>query len=292
LDSNNHSGWNAASNRAVFARHWVGELWKLYPPVIIICFDSRMCLDRDYVIAGVATSHDKRAYPLEEGMRRKLVEKYRFSEVGRDRWKSSQGLLSDQEKRDFFRRRIILYSYTTIKLCVLFPLLVTRGFAHLFYLAAELESLHFGPLRKVKRGVGCVVDRQTWLVSGQNIFMGDFVKISAYSAVMAGNTSTIRIGTNTIIGPGVTIVSFNHGHELVDVPIRYQDWKDTLENSVVIEEDVWIGANAVVLPGTKICCGSIVGAGVIVKGDVPPGSILINKQDVPVKKRVNYKIVN
>jgi maltose O-acetyltransferase len=225
-------------------------------------------------------------------MRRKFIEKYRFSEVQRDCWKSSQGLLSDQEKYHLFRRRLMLYFYTTIKLCVLFPLLIARGLAHFFYLAAELERLHFGPLRKVKKGVGCVVDRQTWLVSGQNIFLGDFVKISAYSAVMAGITSTIRIGTNTIIGPGVTIVSFNHGHELADVPIRYQDWKDTLKNSVEIEEDVWIGSNAVILPGTKICSGSIIGAGVIVKGEIPPGSILINKQDCLINKRDNCKTVN
>ena len=118
-----------------------------------------------------------------------------------------------------------------------------------------------------------MIDRQTWFVNGHNIMMGDFVKVSAFSSVMAGNVSTIKIGTNTIIGPGVVIVSLNHGTKMNGVPIRYQEWKDSAEDSILIGEDVWIGANVVILPGTTVGSGSVIGAGAVIKGAISSETI-------------------
>jgi acetyltransferase-like isoleucine patch superfamily enzyme len=114
---------------------------------------------------------------------------------------------------------------------------------------------------------------QSWLVNGRNIHLGHFVKISAFSSVLAGDKASITIGDNTIIGPGVTIVAFNHGFKADDIPIRYQDWQDTSERSIIIGKDVWIGAHALVLPGSKIGDGSVIAAGCIVRGNVPALSI-------------------
>jgi Acetyltransferase (isoleucine patch superfamily) len=213
-------------------------------------------------------------------MRRRLIEKFRFSEIRKDKWRDSQGLLSEQEKNQLRIRICIHILYRFAIFLTLLPVAIFRSISHIVNLSVELERLHFRPLRRVQRGSECVIDRQTWLVNGQNIILGDFVKISAFSSVMAGNVSTIKIGTNTIIGPGVTIVSFNHGYDLEDIPIRYQAWKDTSEHSIEIGEDVWVGANVVILPGSLIGSGSVIGAGVIVKGVVPPQTVLVNKQDI------------
>ena len=51
-------------------------------------------------------------------------------------------------------------------------------------------------------------------------------------------------------------------------------------NQVVIDDDVWIGANAVVLPGVTIGKHSVVAAGAIVTKDVPPHSLVAG---VPAK---------
>jgi acetyltransferase-like isoleucine patch superfamily enzyme len=139
--------------------------------------------------------------------------------------------------------------------------------------ALELERLHYLPLRGVKRGSGCVVDRQTWLVNGRNIELGSHVKISAFSTVMAGTESTIRIGDNTMIGPGVLICAVNHGHESIHIPMRLQRWEESAESSVVVGDNVWVGANAVILPGAIIGDGSIIGAGALVRGVVPANSV-------------------
>ena len=47
------------------------------------------------------------------------------------------------------------------------------------------------------------------------------------------------------------------------------------EYSIVIEDDVWIGAKVIVVSGTKIGRGSVVAAGSVVSGEIPPYSIVV-----------------
>lgn len=159
---------------------------------------------------------------------------------------------------------------------------------HLVLFSLELENLHFRPIRKIKKGKGCVVDHQTWLINGQNIILGDHVKISAFSTIMAGYRSKVVIGDNTIIGPSVLIASFNHGFSRSDIPIRYQTWDESPEKSIKIGDDVWIGGNVTILPGTIIETGSIIAAGSIVKGFVPKYTIYLNKKTERIIKRFSH----
>jgi acetyltransferase-like isoleucine patch superfamily enzyme len=147
-------------------------------------------------------------------------------------------------------------------------------------LMAELEDLHFTQMRRVRKGTGCVVDHQTWLVNGHNIFLGDFVKISAFSSIMAGRKSKITIGSHSIVGPHSLIVSFNHGYSDRQVPIRYQEWADAEASSVSIGQDVWIGGNAVILPGSKIGDGAVIAAGAVVRGRVKAHAIYFDRDSV------------
>lgn len=75
----------------------------------------------------------------------------------------------------------------------------------------------------------------------------------------------INIGKNVMFGPNVTLTSTNH-------PIHPKLREDGTQFSapINIEDDVWIGAHAVVLPGITIGKGSIVGAGAVVTKNVPP----------------------
>ena len=206
-------------------------------------------------------------------MKHLISRKLRFSEIRKDYWLALEGKLSARETLWLMIRRFLYRVYCTTRFVLLFPVILVRYMEMIVSVLTDFERLHFLPLRKISRGVGCVIDRQTWLMNGHNISLGDFVKISAFSSIMAGKVSTIKIGTNTIIGPGVVVVSLNHGTDVNGVPIRYQEWKDTAEDSIVIGDDVWIGANVVILPGTSIGNGSVIGAGTIIKGVVPPNTI-------------------
>ncbi|GJF14842.1 acetyltransferase [Mycolicibacterium cyprinidarum] len=180
--------------------------------------------------------------------------------------------MCDGEELVHLRRRERLFVFLGLLTgAVRFPVTTVRALSNLVWFLSDLERLHGAPRRKMRTGRGCVLDRDTWLVNGSNIELGDFVKVSAFSALIAGSEAKIRIGDHSILGPGVFVVAANHGIARNGVPIRYQPWK---EKPVVIGDDVWIGANAVILPGSSIGAGAVVGAGTVISGDIPAGAIV------------------
>lgn len=74
-----------------------------------------------------------------------------------------------------------------------------------------------------------------------------------------------------MMAPEVVIITRSHGHERVDIPMRKQGYFDS---PVYIEDDVWIGTRAIILPGVRVGTGSIVGCGAVVSRDVEPFSIV------------------
>jgi len=75
----------------------------------------------------------------------------------------------------------------------------------------------------------------------------------------------ITIEKNVIVGPNVVMRASNHNYERIDIPIRNQGH---VSGTIVVREDVWIGANAVILPNVTIGRGVIVAAGAVVTNDV------------------------
>jgi acetyltransferase-like isoleucine patch superfamily enzyme len=179
------------------------------------------------------------------------------------------------ELADLRHRNRLFFWWRLLKTTVRFPATVVRLLSNLVLLLVDLERLHGAPRRKMRTGRGCVLDTETWLVNGSNIELGDFVKVSAFSALIAGFEAKIRIGNYTILGPGVSVVAANHGIAMNGVPIRYQPWN---EKPVAIGDDVWVGANAVILPGTSIGAGAVIGAGTVVSGDIPAGAIVYHER--------------
>ena len=72
------------------------------------------------------------------------------------------------------------------------------------------------------------------------------------------------------MGPGVRIHATNHSADL-HLPMMLQPLR---EADVVIEDDVWLGANVIVTSGVRIGRGAIVAAGAVVTKDVPPYAIV------------------
>jgi galactoside O-acetyltransferase len=75
----------------------------------------------------------------------------------------------------------------------------------------------------------------------------------------------IRIGDGVMIAPSVTLTTTGHPVH----PARRVDFA-RFSKPIVIEDKVWIGSNAVVLPGVRIGYGSVIGAGSVVSRDIPP----------------------
>jgi len=82
----------------------------------------------------------------------------------------------------------------------------------------------------------------------------------------------IEIGEAALISPGVVITSHQHSFRSDKTDIREQP---LIFASVAIERDVWIGANATILPGVRLGHGCVVGAGAVVTRDVPPRRVVL-----------------
>ena len=76
----------------------------------------------------------------------------------------------------------------------------------------------------------------------------------------------IEIGDHMSISPQVAIVTADHDHHAADFALRHR--------RVVIEDHVWIGMRATILPGVRIGRGAVVAAGAVVTKDVEPRSIV------------------
>lgn len=92
----------------------------------------------------------------------------------------------------------------------------------------------------------------------------------------------VEIGDNTLVGPGVFIWSQNHAYARADTPIHEQGYEYL---PVKIEEDVWIGAGAIILPGVCLRRGSVIAAGSVVTNSTDPNTLYAGVPARPVKTR-------
>lgn len=84
-------------------------------------------------------------------------------------------------------------------------------------------------------------------------------------------TEGITLGDDVLFGPGVIAVSNNHVFADPTRNIRDQGLHGA---PIIVEDDVWVGANAVLLPGVTIGRGAVVAAGAVVTADVAPYTVV------------------
>ena len=107
----------------------------------------------------------------------------------------------------------------------------------------------------------------------KNISIGDHVYIGS-NYVLQSAHGEIEIGNHVMFGPGVHIHGGNHVFDQIGVYMDTVTKEAGSDGKVVIEDDVWIGSNAIILKGVHVGFGSVIGAGAIVTKDVPEGSIV------------------
>lgn len=108
----------------------------------------------------------------------------------------------------------------------------------------------------------------------ENIFIGDFCSIGQNVYFEANQNGRIIIGDGSIIAPWVTILTRTHLFDNPDLnAIPYG--KYYLTGDVSIEEGVWIGQRALILPGVRIGKGAVIGAGCVVAKTVPDYAVVV-----------------
>jgi acetyltransferase-like isoleucine patch superfamily enzyme len=128
--------------------------------------------------------------------------------------------------------------------------------------------------------------------------MGDYSVIEDYSIInnavgdiVIGSKTRIGVG-NTVIGPvrigdkvnmaqNVVVSALNHNYEDIEISIADQGINTQM---VVIENDVWIGANSIILAGIRIGEHVIIGAGSVVTKDIPSNCIALGNPARVIKQ--------
>lgn len=120
-----------------------------------------------------------------------------------------------------------------------------------------------------------VVDDAAHLSIGEFTFVGRGTEID-----VAGS---VEIGSHTLLAPGVFITDHQHnirGSGLIDS-------QGITTSFVTIGNDVWIGANAVILPGVTIGDGAVIGAGAVVTSNVSAGMVVTGVPARPLRMRTS-----
>jgi acetyltransferase-like isoleucine patch superfamily enzyme len=109
------------------------------------------------------------------------------------------------------------------------------------------------------------------------------VHIGNHTLIGMGNTiiGPITIGNNVIFAQNIVASALNHEYRDINTPIQYQP---ILTAPIVIEDDCWIAANAVITSGVTIGKHSVVAAGAIVTKSIPPYSVVVGNPARVIKQ--------
>ena len=109
------------------------------------------------------------------------------------------------------------------------------------------------------------------------------VHIGNYTLIGMGNVviGPVSIGNNVILAQNIVISGLNHEYQDVTKPIHEQP---VTTAKITIEDECWIGANAVVTSGVTIGKHSVIAAGSVVTKDIPPFSVAVGNPARVIKQ--------
>ena len=147
------------------------------------------------------------------------------------------------------------------------------AYIYKFLIRYAIAPFHLASFAEV--GKKCRVNRNSLFIKHSHIHLGDNVSIGP-NAVFYAYIANIYIGNNVMFGPNVTISAGGHRIDNLDVPMALCTKKtEDDDKDIVIEDDVWIGANVVILKGVHIAKGCVIGAGSVVTKSTTPFGVYV-----------------
>ncbi|CCG98722.1 putative acetyl transferase [Fibrella aestuarina BUZ 2] len=144
-------------------------------------------------------------------------------------------------------------------------------FVHRHHRTAQIQwraRLDVLPFNTFRLGAQSIIEDYCLVNNGVgSVEFGDSCLLGVGSTVIG----PVCFGNNVMTAQHVVLSGLNHDYERIDVPIKNQP---VSTRPIVVEDDCWIGANAVVVAGVTIGRHSVVAAGSVVTRDVPPFSVV------------------
>ena len=155
------------------------------------------------------------------------------------------------------------------------PFIHKRGKNTVIRFSARMDLL---PFKSFTIGNNCIVEDFSTINNG----VGD-VSIGNNAGIGLSNTiiGPVKIGNYVMLAQNIVISGLNHGYEDVNVPPRLQK---VVTKQIIIEDNVWVGANSVITAGVTVGKHSIIGAGSVITKDIPPYSVAVGNPARVIKK--------
>ncbi len=154
---------------------------------------------------------------------------------------------------------------------LLAPLYQHRGRDSKIYRSVRMDT---PPYRRFSLGQKSVIESYSCINNAVgDVVIGDHTRIGLHNTIIG----PVTIGSHVNLAQGITVTALNHNFE---APERRIDEQGVSTQQVTIGDNIWIGANAVVLPGVTVGNHCVIAAGAVVTKDVPPHSLVAG---VPAK---------
>ncbi len=143
---------------------------------------------------------------------------------------------------------------------ILAPFYQYRGWGSKIYWSVRMDT---PPYRRFYLGKKSVIESYSCINNAVgDVVIGEYTRIGIHNTIIG----PVCIGNHVNLAQGITVSALNHNFEDSS---RRIDEQGISTKPVVIDDDVWIGANAVILPGVTIGKHCVVAAGAVVTKDVP-----------------------
>lgn len=158
---------------------------------------------------------------------------------------------------------------------LLAPLYQHRGRGSKIYSSVRMDT---PPYRRFSLGRQSVIESYCCINNAVgDVVIGDYTRIGIHNTIIG----PVTIGNHVNLAQNITVTALNHNFDDANKRI---DEQGVSTSQTVIDDDVWIGANAVILSGVTISTHSVVAAGAVVTKDVPPHSLVAGVPAKIIKK--------
>lgn len=151
------------------------------------------------------------------------------------------------------------------------------------FLKRIIAKLHFYSSKIWVKSI-MICYRSLFSQIGKDVIFNPINSIFSYPHIKLGNhvfiggkawfSGKISIGNYVMFGPSVTILGGDHEYKNTKKPMFFVKDNQARSASIIVEDDVWVGANVTILKGVTIKRGAIVAAGSVVNKDVEEFSIV------------------
>lgn len=172
-----------------------------------------------------------------------------------------------------------------VRACLTIP----YGYLKLFAIKVlHINKLRFGSLPRISLGTEISLDRNAQLIIGSRLNMRGSARIRVRNAAVLRIGNNVSININNMIACHESITIGNDVQFSPNVQIYDHDHDYNVKNGVIagkyktapveIGNNVWIGANTIILKGVHIGNNSVIAAGSVVNKDIPDNTLFIQKR--------------